>query len=318
MTLQFTPPLVKFPSLFPGQMGVNGAEVAEGLRLIPDSNPIYVDGSLGTATDDNDGTNPDFPKLTIQGAIDVVTAGDVIVINKGTYAETLTANLTTTPDNVSVIGLGKVTVEAALATAAVLTLGATWSFENIEFLLGTATGVSLVETASIDASGSVFTNCIFNGQGDCLVGVDLNGAPSGVKFIGCVFYNIAETGTGAVALTSSVIATDEPDFVVIDGCKFYDNDGHVDLDVNVSFILNSIFLVSGNVDVTVANGVLDISGGAVGHNVVYGNLFDGDFSIAGGYVDNTTGASTWVGNFAVDTAETEVDTTGLVIAAPAA
>jgi hypothetical protein len=49
-------------------------------------------------------------------------------------------------------------------------------------------------------------------------------------------------------------------------------------------------------------------------NVVWGNTFPGDFSIAGGYRPGA--ADEWLGNWASDTAEAEVGDNGITIARP--
>jgi len=49
-------------------------------------------------------------------------------------------------------------------------------------------------------------------------------------------------------------------------------------------------------------------------NVVWGNVFPGDYSIAGGYRGGA--ADVWIGNFADDVAEAEVGDNGLTLAVP--
>ena len=61
---------------------------------------------------------------------------------------------------------------------------------------------------------------------------------------------------------------------------------------------------------------LDLSGTSSGGNAVVGNVMQGDYSNTGGYTAGT--GDCWMGNFANDVSETEVDTTGLTIAVPAA
>jgi hypothetical protein len=62
---------------------------------------------------------------------------------------------------------------------------------------------------------------------------------------------------------------------------------------------------------------LDLSGTSSGGNCVIGNVMQGDYSNTGGYSAGASG-DCWMGNFADDVSETEVDTTGLTIAVPAA
>ena len=66
---------------------------------------IYVDGGHANASDDNIGTNPDYPKATIAGGLAAATdgAGDVVLIAPGTYNPT--AAITVSKENVIVMGM---------------------------------------------------------------------------------------------------------------------------------------------------------------------------------------------------------------------
>jgi len=61
---------------------------------------------------------------------------------------------------------------------------------------------------------------------------------------------------------------------------------------------------------------LDLRGGSQGHNIVYGNVFPGDYSNIGGYWDGAAGAGTWIGNLAEDVAELTVGDNGFTILPP--
>ena len=62
-------PILKLPPWFQSQMGVQGADSPEGLREHPDAIVLYVDSGHLMATDNNDGTNPLYPKATVQSAV---------------------------------------------------------------------------------------------------------------------------------------------------------------------------------------------------------------------------------------------------------
>jgi len=96
-------PQIFDPTRYPGQMGVVGAEVDEGLRTASRSVVYHVDRTNPRANDSNDGTDPKEPKLTIQSAITAHNArinwGDAfggllphstILVGPGVYAENLT------------------------------------------------------------------------------------------------------------------------------------------------------------------------------------------------------------------------------------
>lgn len=321
---QTLPPVIAYPADFPGQMGVPGSASGLGLRMIPGGRAYYVAKTteVAIADDNNDGTDPLAPLATIGGAITRIETAvhrkgaSVIFVGPGTYTENLTVTDTDLPDDVFVVGLGKVIVTPSAAATQTLSQGKRWHWSGIEFRLGTATGITLTLSASLDAGGSIFTDCLFNGQGNCAVGVDLAGAPSDVRFINCDFYNVYNGSNNGEALTTSANATDESDRLLLQDCRFFDNDSHIDLPCNVSHFIRVSLAAAGNKDVAVV--FLDLRGGTVGHNVMQGCLFDGDYSNTGGYYDNASGASIWAGNIATDTAEAEVGDNGWVIAAPAA
>jgi len=74
---------------------------------------IYVDGGAGQNS--YDGKSPDRAKATIAAALAVATAGDVVAVFPGTYAEHVTMAVA----NVSLVGLGDVPRQVLLFSAAV-------------------------------------------------------------------------------------------------------------------------------------------------------------------------------------------------------
>ena len=110
----FSMPIQKFPEFYGGQMGVPGSDTPLGLRTAPQGLVYYVDGSHPDASDNNDGTDPNEPKATIQSAITANNATidwtatppyvgqNWIVISPGQYAENLTP-----PYYAKMIGLGQ-------------------------------------------------------------------------------------------------------------------------------------------------------------------------------------------------------------------
>jgi len=184
-------PYAKVPTQYGGQAGIRGSSNPDGLRMIPQGEAWYVDGSHPLARDGNDGVDPRAPLLTIQEAIDRVNATidwattppykgvPWIIIAPGQYAENLTP-----PFYCKMLGLG-------LAT------GNTndWCV-NIEPLTGSplaGTGLALhmmnIRLTCNDANPvmdfGVMNSCVFEGlaivdgnPGLATVGIDTTGANS--------------------------------------------------------------------------------------------------------------------------------------------
>lgn len=94
--------LERFQTLFPGQFGVPGSDVSAGIRTgggnvywVGDPDATYYD-----AADAHDGTDPHYPKATIQGGLDACVSGngDMVVVMADSYV--ITESLTMTLDRV--------------------------------------------------------------------------------------------------------------------------------------------------------------------------------------------------------------------------
>jgi hypothetical protein len=192
-------PQFKLPPWFGGQMGVPGSDTPLGFRNNPQGLVYYVDGSHPDASDNNDGTDPNQPKATIQSAITAsnatidwaatppYTGMNWIIVSPGEYAENLTP-----PYYCKVIGLGLATGNttdvcvdihpAAGSPLAGTGLGAHWY--NIRFTCDTA--VPVLDFGVMNSC--VFENCaITDGNpGLATVGIDTTDANSS-WIIGCLF-----------------------------------------------------------------------------------------------------------------------------------
>ena len=62
-------PLVRFPTLFPGQMGVPGTDTERGLRTHTTGAVFYVDPNYSGVSDLRDGTDPEDPLRTVAAAL---------------------------------------------------------------------------------------------------------------------------------------------------------------------------------------------------------------------------------------------------------
>jgi hypothetical protein len=74
--------LLKINPLYPGQWGIPGSDAPLGIRTMPYGNVYYVHNGHGAANDNNTGTDPDAPLVTITAAIAKATANmdDVIIV----------------------------------------------------------------------------------------------------------------------------------------------------------------------------------------------------------------------------------------------
>jgi hypothetical protein len=159
-------PQVKFPPFFGTQMGVPGSDTPLGIRHGGGGNVYYVGDSTQThyeATDVNDGTDPRYPKATIQSALDACsdTHGDVVIIFPGNYE--LTATLTMTLGRVRLFAWDYLRGESAPSVAV------TSATDDFDLLTVNA---DQIEIAGIRwANGSdVANSCIVVGSTGAVVG----------------------------------------------------------------------------------------------------------------------------------------------------
>jgi len=205
-------------------MGVPGSDTPLGFRNNPQGLVYYVDASHGDANDNNDGTDPNQPKATIQSAITAsnatidwaatppYTGMNWIIVSPGEYAENLTP-----PYYCKVIGLGLATGNTtdicvdihpvAGSPLAGTGLGAHWF--NIHFTCDTAApvldfgvmnscvfencaitdgnpGLATVGIDTTDANSSWIIGSLFKGNSNPLtIGVRSTGDFYSCRVIGC-------------------------------------------------------------------------------------------------------------------------------------
>lgn len=148
------PPQIFDPTRYPGQMGVPGAEVDEGLRTATRSLVYYVDRSHPRALDANDGTDPKEPKATIQSAITASNATinwadayggtkphNTILVGPGIYAESLTPGYYCRIIGLGVLGTDSATEIHPAAGSALSGTGLSFVLKNLWFETETAVPV---------------------------------------------------------------------------------------------------------------------------------------------------------------------------------
>jgi len=322
--LPYVSPLTRVVELYPGQFGVPGSDVRRGVRMAPRGVVLYVDGGHPLATDSADGTDPEAPLLTIQGAVDrLVSWGDpnsIIAVMPGVYTESVTIPVAA-PPNCMLVGLGynqfwPSVVAAAAATDAITLSARGWTMAKLRVTGGTASaGIRLYEYADPGYQGAetLIEEVFFDGAWSALYGLEFEGAPGMVTVKNCRFSEHNNTGNTAYAVCETATPRQNAYECEFINNWFFENDNHVKGGFGVTRFVGNHFC-AGKLIPAIVN--LDLRGGTVGRNTVTGNLFEGDYSNLGGYWDHATIPGSWVGNIAEDVAEAEVADNGFTVAPP--
>jgi hypothetical protein len=189
----------QIPFYAPGQIGVYGADAVGGLRSAG-GETFYV-GLIGTspnAHDQNDGTDPNNPKLTIQSALDRCTAGrrDTVVVLPGTH--TISTQLTMTTAGVRLIGWDYF-LKARYANSVILD--------------GDGVDILAIDAANCEVAGFHFDqsdNALYTG-----IDVSQTTAVAGTYIHDCMF----EMGLDGIVLGTAAALT--PTNVLIERCGFF-------------------------------------------------------------------------------------------------
>jgi len=322
---------------YPGQMGVADSDVQRGLRWEPQGIVLYVDENHPGCSAAADGTDPEHPLTTIQGAITNLTnfatamstslEGSVIVVAaESTPAESVIIPATA-PKNCTLLGAGDginaPAWTAATAAGTALTIRQQgWTIEGFLFrggALGTSINLEWVPGSSYVGYRTVIRNNHFDGLWQGLYAINLEGAPYDVIIQNNWFREWRSGSSTGYAVFCTDSSTAEPYMCQVVGNIFQENDNHVGgggtRSFNASVIKDNVFMSGKLISATI---MLDLRSNHGGNNVVAGNVFEGDYSNTGGYYDSTDSVSCWVGNYAQDVAEAEVGDNGLTIAPPAA
>lgn len=325
----------QFPEFYPPVWGF--ADYGRrGLRDVSYSKVIYVDGrtaDTGSAVGDDDypGTDPQYPKLTIQSAVDAVTeAGTQIIVAPAAYTENVEI-VAADPNYCAIIGAGAQntgwypSLTATNTDSPALTIKAEgWLVEGLLFNCPAgSSGLYLwCSTTDTGAYKTTIKDCVFDGAYEGLYGIELYGAPDRVVIEGCEFIEITQGDT-----TGFAIITTDTSFSNAYECKilsniFWENENHIGSWNDDTSFIGSLF--AGNVfhdgEIIAATRILDLRSDAKqGLNIVTANIMCGDYSNTGGYWAAAGGAAgNWCGNFCEDDAEAEVGPDGISIAVPAA
>ena len=305
----------------------------EGRVVKGDLQVFYVDSGHANANDNNEGLDPEYPLATIQELIDRSTGASTItspalqnydtIYVSGTVAEDVqTGDYTQMPSYVSIIGVGPSRYSPAWegddADTPSLDLRCVgWRVSGFRFYGKTGAAAIVLRHTDTGANDiairTIIDNCYFDGLTTGLYGIESHGCYD-VWVQNCTFSlwnNVGNTAT-AMKVTTTPLAI--PYRNHIKDCQFYDNDNHVEWPMNGSFVYGCMFQAVGYAYTPTLILQTSIVANPGDDNVVWGNVFTGDYSIAGGYRPGA--ADEWLGNWASDTAEAEVGDNGITIARP--
>lgn len=318
-------PITKHLPFYPGQWGIPESDSPLGIRTHPDANVLYVDSGHPAADDANDGTDPQHPKETVQAAVNSTLLVDYswIVISGSVTESVITGDYDDFASYVTLIGNGNGRYSPFWQSDAVdepcLDLGVVgWKLKNLRF--GGPTQAACVELHHTDVTGNdiairtIIEDCYFDGLTVGRYGIWSHGCYD-VWVVNCtfsLFHNAV--GGGAIPLWANTTPLAIPYRNHIVNCKFYDCDNGAVFPCNGSFFYGNMFQPVGYAYSMTQVLNTSVGGNPGDDNVVFGNTFPGDYSIAGGY--NPGAADEWLGNWASDTAEAEVGDNGITIARP--
>ena len=276
---------------------------------------IRVDATLGSDAI-GDGSTWSKAYKTIAVAVAAAADGDQILL-KGTFTEAVTCS-----KKLSFIGVGTTVNRATWMEASVggagstlLTLtGTDCLITNIRFRIPTTGGIGINMSAS---DYTIIDNCHFQGRSGSYYGVYVAGG-SQWKITNCIFeyLNTATYGCGILGYSTTSMPT---------GCEiayntFHSSLRHVKASMRQSFVHDNLFQEKGlgsDNNVLTATVKLDVYGEIAGaqYNTVTRNMFQGTYSISGGYKPGTN--DNWYGNKSDYISQTGVTAEGTTTAVPA-
>ena len=314
---------------YPGQLGVAGSDNSLGIRKTSVGIVLYVDDSHARANDDNDGTDSEDPKETIQSAISsaFLVENSLIVIGGGATLAESAIIPNTAPEQCTIMGFGNeqwgpTWTSGAAGEDALTIRQAGWTIANIRFNPPSAAAAIMLEhdAATTVSDRTRIINCDFDGVWSGRFGISMNGAPDQVFVLGNRFHELSNANQASFAIHVAATAHANPYMWVVEGNKFFENDNNIgqvvaaDRSFNVSLFKDNVF-TQGVLNPTAIH--LDLRGGSRGENTVIGNYFGGDYSEAGGYYAHAANPGNWVGNSAEDVAAAQVADNSWTIAPPA-
>lgn len=319
------PPILKFPEFYGGQMGVPGTSSPLGLRAHPDAIALYVDSGHADASDNNDGTLPQAPKATVQSAINstLLTPYSIIYVSGEVAEDVITPDYVTGPNYVSLVGLGNSRYSPAWTGSAVGTAGLDmravgWRVSNFRFYGKTGAACVVLRHTDTGANDiairTLIDHCYFDGLTTGLRGLESHGCYD-VWVLNNIFRlwnNVGNTAIG-MEVTTTPLAIPYRNQILYN--IFDDSDNGMKWPSNGSLFAHNYVKPVGYAYSMADVFQTSIVANPGDDNLVVGNFFGGDYSIAGGYRGGA--ADEWFGNFSPDIAEAEVADNGITILPPA-
>lgn len=317
-------PILKAPPFYGGQFGVRYSSSPLGYRMHPDAIVMYVDNGYADASDSNDGIDPMAPKATVQSAVNstLLTPYSTIVVSGDVAEDVITPDYVTGPNYITILGGGVSRYSPAWTGAAAGTSGLDmravgWRVQGFRFY--GKTGASCVVLRHTDSGANdiairtVITDCYFDGLTTGLYGLESHGCYD-VWVVNCTFKlwnNVANTATGMI-VTTTPLAIPYRNHII--GNVFEDSDNGMMWPSNGSLFAHNYVKPTGYAYTMVQAFNTSLVANPGDDNLVVGNFFGGDYSIAGGYRGGA--ADEWFGNFSPDIAEAEVSASGITILPP--
>ena len=318
-------PQTMWPILYGGQFGVLTSAAPQGVREHPDAIIMYVDSGHALADDNNDGTDPNYPKETVQSAIDSALLTDYSEIRvSGSVSEDVVGpDYVTGPSYVWLRGIGNsmyspawIGDDAATTSLDLRAIG--WRVSGFRFYGKTT--AACIELRHVDSGANdiairtVIDHNLFDGLTTGRYGIWSHGCYD-VWIVENVFqlWHNAVAG-GAIPLWANTTPVAIPCRNHVIGNMFWDSDNGAVFPCNGSEFHDNMFQPVGSAYSMTQVLNTSVAGNPGDDNVLWGNVFPGDYSIAGGY--NPGAADTWIGNMAEDVAEAEVGDNGWTIARP--
>ncbi len=282
--------------------------------------------SPATGAVGGNGETPLSAFSTMQEAVDnsLMTSYDVIYVLDSLSETVVTPDYTEAPSYISIIGVGpsgySPSWESGAAASPCLDMRAVgWRVSGFRFLAPTTEAciqLRHTDTGANDiAIRTQISDNLFDGLTTGRYGIATHGCYDVwiVNNVFQLFHNAVAGGAIAVWLQTSPLAI--PYRQHINGNVFWDNDNHVICPMNGSEVVGNRFQQNGYAYAATQVLQTSVGGNPGDDNIVTENIFEGDYSIAGGF---TAGAADyWMGNRSDDVAEAEVTADGWTVARPA-